>query len=163
MGWLECMSRTAIFSIGSFVGVLMFLTIGIIFMEDDSPHPMTTTTLVIGWIGSILLLIGSLVGAYINRWIALLPGTILIVIALASSILPYLWAVVALSFLLLLQCCKTYTEDRRTEHSNYTDDSDRCENADGNVVTMDIDGAAACGVNDRVRDCSSEMQLIVLG
>lgn len=113
----------------------------IIFMEDES---VSETTSVVGIIGSILLLIGGIVGASIKRWITLLPGTILILTALAVSVQPILWVPAVLAILLLLYCLKTGMSDRKDEHSNLMDDFDRCfdvddRSSDGKVLSLDID------------------------
>jgi hypothetical protein len=131
--WLDCITRIAILLIGGYCGVLLFLSIGIIFMEDDSSHPMTPTMAMIGWIGSILLLIGGIVGAYVKRWIILLPGTILVLVALASSILPYLWAAVAISMLLLIHCLMPVRSGCQANlPANLTDVIDSCFDTYGN-------------------------------
>ena len=115
----------------------------IIFMEDDRGSVSETTTMV-GIIGSILLLIGGIVGASMKRWITLLPGTILVLTALAVSIQPILWVPAVLAILLLLYCLKTGMSDRKDEHSNLMDDFDRCfdvddRSSDGKVLSLDID------------------------
>ena len=113
----------------------------IIFMEDES---VSETTTVVGIIGSILLLIGGIVGASMKRWITLLPGTILVLTALALSIQPILWVPAVMAILLLLYCLKTGMSDRKDEHSNLMDDFDRCfdvddRSSDGKVLSLDID------------------------
>ena len=115
----------------------------IIFMEDDRGSVSETTTMV-GIIGSILLLIGGIVGASMKRWITLLPGTILVLTALAVSIQPILWVPAVMAILLLLYCLKTGMSDRKDEHSNLMDDFDRCfdvddRSSDGKVLSLDID------------------------
>lgn len=115
----------------------------IIFMEDDRGSVSETTTMV-GIIGSILLLIGGIVGASMKRWITLLPGTILILTALAVSIQPIVWVPAVMAILLLLYCIKTGMSDRKDEHSNLMDDFDRCfdvddRSSDGKVLSLDID------------------------
>ena len=115
----------------------------IIFMEDDRGSVSETTTMV-GIIGSILLLIGGIVGASMKRWITLLPGTILILTALAVSIQPIMWVPAVMAILLLLYCLKTGMSDRKDEHSNLMDDFDRCfdvddRSSDGKVLSLDID------------------------
>ena len=158
---LGCLTRIAIFFTGAFVGVLMFPTIGIIFMEDDSSDPMTATMAMIGFIGSILLLIGGIVGAYINQWVTLLPGSILILVAL-SSIYPYLWAVVVMLLLLLFYCVMTLWRDRTDKQFTSTDDIERYFDVNGYKVLMDIDGIT-CDTANLNCGCSTELPLISLG
>ena len=132
----ECTTRVAIFVIGTCFGVLMIPSIGIIFMEGDGPHAMTTMMATIGLIGSVLLIMGGIIGAYMNRWIALLPGTILILIALATSIKPFLWVAVVIAILLLLYCLKSVRNDQNVERLNLTDDFDRCFDADDSSTNV---------------------------
>ena len=117
----------------------------IIFMEDDrGSRSISETTTMVGIIGSILLLIGGIVGASMKRWITLLPGTILVLTALAVSIQPIVWVPAVMAILLLLYCIKTGMSDRKDEHSNLMDDFDRCfdvddRSSDGKVLSLDID------------------------
>jgi hypothetical protein len=138
----DILKRLAICITGTFVGVLMIPMFMIIFMEGES---VSETTTMVGIIGSILLLIGGIVGASIKRWITLLPGTILVLTALALSIQPILWIPAVMAILLLLSCLlKTGMSDRKDEHSNLMDDFDRCfdvddRSSDGKVLSLDID------------------------
>ena len=108
----------------------MIALTGIIFMESEGPHAMTTTTAIIGLIGSALLILGGIVGAYTKRWVTLLPGTILIMITLALTHSPSLWAIVVAAIILLLYCWTTRKDDRNVELSHLTDDFDRCFGVD---------------------------------
>lgn len=65
-------------------------------------HFCFDTIALIGLLGSITLLIGAMVGVVGNRWITLLPGTVLLLIALASLFEPYLWAAVIMVVVLPL-------------------------------------------------------------
>lgn len=134
--WQDCITRVAIFLIGICFGMLMIPSLGIIFMEGDGPYAMTTMMLTIGFIGSVLLFIGGIVGAYMKRWITLLPGTILIMIVLASTITSFFWVVVVLAILLLLYCLRSVRNDQNVEHLNLTDDFDRCFDVDDNNINV---------------------------
>jgi hypothetical protein len=135
--WQEFITRTSICVIGTCFGVLMIPSIGIIFMEGDGPHAMTMTMATMGLIGSVLLFIGGIVGAYMKRWITLLPGTILIMICLATSMSkPTLWVVVVLAILVLLHCLKSFKHDPNVEHSNLMEDFDRCFDVDDSCTNV---------------------------
>ena len=146
----------------------MFLTIFVIFIEDDSPHPITTTMAAIGLIGATLLLIGGIVGAYVKRWVTLLPGTILLLLMFASldsSMRPYLSVAVVMSVLLLLRvihCYMTGSSDRRIDHATFTHEIDRCLDMDGNIVLISFDDAR-CDDIVLAHDCRSDKPLISLG
>ena len=57
----------------------------------------------IGYVGSILMLIGGMVGACWKRWVALLPGIIVLLMAW-SPVYPVNWLFVVMAVLLLCYC-----------------------------------------------------------
>jgi hypothetical protein len=56
-----------------------------------------------GLVGGVLMMIGGVVGACLKRWVSLLPGTIVFLIAWAS-VYSVIWICVGIGLLLLLYC-----------------------------------------------------------
>ena len=111
--WFEFMTRLMICVTGTWFGVPSLIYFSLVswyhsptavnYRAPPSPlHFSVDTIALIGLLGSITLLIGAMVGVVGNRWIALLPGTVLLLIALASLFEPYLWAAVIMVVVLPL-------------------------------------------------------------
>ena len=77
----------------------------------------------IGLVGSVLILIGGMLGACTKRWVALLPGTILILIAWAS-VYSVIWIFVVLTVLLLCYCPIPQENNLEEMHIDLTTYSD---------------------------------------
>jgi lysylphosphatidylglycerol synthetase-like protein (DUF2156 family) len=111
--WFEFMTRLMICVTGTWFGVPSLIYFSLVLWYHSpttvnyrtSPTPLHfcfDTIALIGLLGSITLLIGAVVGVVSNRWITLLPGTVLLLIALASLFEPYLWAAVIMVVVLPL-------------------------------------------------------------
>lgn len=111
--WFGFMTRLMICVTGTWFGVPSLIYFSLVLWYHSSttvnywtpPSPLHfsfDTIALIGLLGSITLLIGAMVGVVCNRWITLLPGTVLLLIALASLFEPCLWAAVFMTVVLLL-------------------------------------------------------------
>ena len=85
---------------------MLFFPMG---MMSDSGTTLAVTFSSIGLLGCFLLIIGGIVGAMTKRWISLVPGTVVILIALTPAMSPF--AIVAI---LLVYVC--YVTPRTNGH-----------------------------------------------
>ena len=109
-------------AIGVFVGVIMY---GWMAFPDigDVQGAMDDRNTRIGLVGSVLILIGGMLGACTKRWVALLPGTIVVLIAWAS-VYSVIWIFVVLTVLLLCYCTipkENNLEEVYIDLTNYSD------------------------------------------
>ena len=100
--------RLSIFVVGILSGLVLFFPMG---MMGDSGTRLAITLSSIGVIGSLFLIIGGIVGTMTKRWIALVPGTIFILIALTPALPPF-----AIMAVLLIYCC--YVKPTRSKHDD---------------------------------------------
>jgi hypothetical protein len=89
-------TRLSILVIGVYFGMGCFM----LGMISDSGTTLAVTCGAIAMIGSLSLVIGGIIGALIKRWIALVPGTVLVL----TSLTPYLPPLAVVS-ILLIYCC----------------------------------------------------------
>lgn len=120
--WQGCIQRILILAIGVFVGVIMYVWMA--FMDFEGVQGiMDYRNSRIGLVGSVLILIGGMLGACTKRWVALLPGTILILIAWAS-VYSVIWIFVVLTVLLLCYCPIPQENNLEEMHIDLTTYSD---------------------------------------
>lgn len=90
------MTRLSILVIGVFFG-LGSVMLG---MMADSGTTLAVTFASIALLGSFSLVLGGIVGAFTKRWIALVPGTVLVLTSLTPALPP-----LAILSILLIYCC----------------------------------------------------------
>ena len=108
------MTRLGILVVGVFFG---FNTL-ILGMMADSGTTLAVTFGAIAMLGSASLVIGGIVGAFTKRWIALVPGTVLILTSLTPALPP-----LAIVSVVLIYCC--FFKPRNIENNkDYTTEGD---------------------------------------
>lgn len=120
--WQGCIARILILMIGVVTGVIVYLLMAFMHFEGCDGI-LDYKNAKIGLVGSVLILIGGFVGACLKRWAALLPGTIVILMAYASAY-SVLWILVVLTVLLLLYCCIPQQKNQEEMRTILTDDFD---------------------------------------
>ena len=131
--WMGILSRIFILLTGTVVGVIMYVLVGLNF--EGAPGSMDHRNSTICLVGSILLLIGALVGVCVKRWVVLLPGTIVILIAW-SSVVSVLWIFVVLTLLLLASCFIPIRKRQEDVDTNLTGDANSFYDVHENMEEM---------------------------
>ena len=128
------MTRLSILVIGVYFGISC-LMLGLM---ADSGTTFAATFAVIAVVGSFSLMFGGIVGALTKRWIALFPGTVLVLTSLTPALPP-----LAIVSILLIYCC--FFKPRTIEN----DEIDAVHGDDVPIVQMQAykDESLACDAN----------------
>lgn len=144
--WQALLTRLFILAIGVVVGLNNFGTI--VYMGFFSGNIiMDNAQYLMLFVGSLLMLIGGIVGAGLKRPVALLPGTIAIPIAW-KSIYTLLLLMVVTAVLLLFNCFYLHQQKKQEEMHRI--------NTDGLYSTLDVGYEA-----EEMRPFKDEKDLVI--